>query len=599
MYNSKFSLFRRDLGVKLITVLFLTVNFTSFSQEETFNREVQVVREYNPAISDAFKINDMPSTNDTLKANPVFRYQLKGKALITPPEMVPITPARLANEPLDELFPAYIQGFVGNYDIFGGKFLYNLVRNEKFALALNVAHESSLGDIKLNNKEEVNADYHETVAGLYMRHFFKKATFSVNMDFINFAYRYYGKQNIKPDIFYSFPSDSLPGIDILKKSAQRQTGFDMNMRLKNRVLKNNTLYDILLGFYTFENHSGIVENSFRYGGNFTFVLKDFELNFETSVDYAGSRIDKVSTSYPLQVYNFENRDRTLLQLNPALIRRHDNFMIKLGLRIGAGFDTIEDEFYLSPDVGVNFKIENTVVIQAGITGEIKPYSYRNIMAENPFITPDLNVETGFHGAKFYAGINGNFSNKTSFGFRVEYGTFVNEHFFINKLYTSNDTLYYGNRFGVQYDDGRLLSVSGEFKANINSNFDLILRAAHYGWKTDSLDKAWHKPSMELGIRTIYKATRDLNFSAAFNILGERYYILSLPKVIENEGQAQVVWNTKRIKPVYDFNLGANYTLNSRWNFFCTIQNIFISKCYMYYGYPMHGINMKVGAGFSF
>ena len=582
MNKLKISPFKRVSGVKLLFITFLVINFSSFSQEDTFSREVQVVREYNPTISDAFKIYDMPSASDTLKETPQFRYQLKGKALVSPPEMVPITPARLAKEPLDELFPAYIQGYLGNYDVMGGKLIYNLVRNDKFAVALNVSHESSFGDIKLENDSESDATYHETNAGLYMRHFFNKSTLSVDMDFNNFAYRYYG----------------LGSISDLKNSAQRQTVFDMKARLNNRVLKSSTQYDVLLGFYTFENKTGIIENGFLYNGDFNFALNDFYIRLETAVDYAGSRIDKVSNQNDL--LNYVTRDRTLLQLNPALIRKHDNFLIKLGLRIGAGLDDLEDKFYLSPDVGVNFTIENTVMIQVGLTGDLKPNSYRSIMAENPYITTDLNVKTGFHSAKFFAGINGNFNSKTSFGFRVEYGAFTTEHFFVNKIYANSDsTIFnYDNKFEVQYDDGRLLCVSGELKTIINSNLDLVFRAAYYGWKTDSLEKAWHKPNMELGLRAVYKATNDLHFSAAFNVLGERFAFMP-PETVERNSENKIIFNTKKLSPVYDFNLSANYTLNSRWHFFCTAQNLFASKYYQYNGYPMHGINVRVGVGVSF
>jgi len=586
MNKLNFSLCRKASGVRALLIILLVINFSSFSQEDTFNREVQVVREYNPSITDAFKINDMPLASDTLKSTPVFNYQLKGKAIITPPEMVPMTVARLAKEPLDKLFPAYIQGYIGNYDIrgdiIGGKLLYNLVRNEKFVAALNIAHESSFGDIELENKDEVEADYHETKAGLYLRHFFNKSNLSVNMDFNNFAYRYYGFENI-----------------FNTNTRQRQTVFDMNARLNNRVLKNSTQYDVLFGFYIFENKTGVVENSFLYKGDFNFELNEFILRFETSVDYAGSRIDKVSNPFD-QFYTYENRDYTLLQINPALIRKQDNFLIKLGVRIGQGFDILGDKFYFSPDVGVNLTIENAVMIQAGITGEVKPNSYRGIMAENPFINTDLNVKTGFHQAKFFAGISGNFNSKTSFGFRVEYGNFASEHFFVNRIYPNQDsTIYnYDNKFDVQYDDGRLLSVSGELKANIVSKLDLVLRAAYYGWKTDSLEKAWHKPNMELGFRAIYKATKDLHFSAVFNVLGERFALIP-PEIVEIDGNKQIITNTKILKPVYDFNLGANYTLNSRWHFFCTIQNLFASKYYQFNGYPMHGINARIGAGYSF
>jgi hypothetical protein len=68
----------------------------------------------------------------------------------------------------------------------GGALRYNLVQNEKFALALKAAHESSMGDIEVMGVDN-DADYHETLGGLYMRHFFKRKTLSIDMDFSNLA----------------------------------------------------------------------------------------------------------------------------------------------------------------------------------------------------------------------------------------------------------------------------------------------------------------------------------------------------------------------------------------------------------------------------
>ncbi|MCL2074782.1 MAG: TonB-dependent receptor [Marinilabiliaceae bacterium] len=588
---------KRDI---CLFILFLTVPFCLFSQEEQVNQDVQVIREYNPTVSDAFKINDMPTVGDTLTSMPIFRYQLKGKALETSPNLVPFTAARIAQEPLNELFPAYIMGYGGFFapksgGIYGGNLVYNLVRNENFALAFNAQHESAVGKIELENGENETADYHDTKAGLYLRHFFKKSTLSANMDFYNYAYKYYGYNTIFDTAKYI--NNTIDGTDILSDK-QQQTAFDLNARLNNRVLKNDTKYDVLLGFYTFGNLTGVTENSFRYGGDFDFSIADFIIRIGTAVDFAGTKTSKADTN---PAYNFEDRNRTLLEINPALLLNHGDFIIKLGMKFGIDFDDLYEldpdpaykkEPYISPDVSVNFLVENRVALFAGITGDINPNSYRSIMAENPYISPDLNVRTAFYQIKFFAGLKGNFSNKTAFAARVEYGNFRNEHFFVNKFFVNNTLeTHYSNQFGVEYDDGRLLSVSGEFKTFITDYFDITLHAAYFGYNLDSLEKAWHKPNMELGLRANFKVTQDLIFTAAFNILGERFALIPDDATTQRDIQP--------LKPVFDFNLGAKYNLTHRWSLFASAQNIFLSKYYLYNGYPMHGINARIGAGYSF
>ncbi|MDR2926659.1 MAG: hypothetical protein LBV41_00400 [Cytophagaceae bacterium] len=592
----------------IVTAVFGALPFALLSQEEqtepeeTINQDVQVVREYNPTISDAFKINDMPSPSDTLKITPVFRYHLKGKALGTPPEIVPLTPVHLGKEPLSELRPAYIQGYLGNYNIAGGNLYYNLVRNEKFALALNAAHESSLGDLTLDDGSDADADYHQTAAGLYMRHFMRKATLGVDMDFSNYSYRYYGLGNIAADDeYYShYPTYITPeapiypiihGSDILLDKKQRQTAFDINMSLSNRALRNANLYDIHLGFYTFGNYTGITENSFRYGGDFNIALGEINMLLETAINYAGSRTANVEAPAG---YLFTSRDRMLAQINPSITRTYKNFFLKLGLRVGFGLDELGDKFYLSPDVAVHFKVEDVIVLQAGVTGDVKPNSYRSVMAENPFMAPDLNLRTAAHDFKLFAGIKGNFSSATSFAVRVEYGIFTDEHFFVNNMYHNADSsaVFYDNRFGAVYDDGTLLTVSGEFKAAITSDLNFTLRAAYYGWQLKEQAKAWHKPDMEIGIRAAYRAMHDLRFTAAFNVQGVQYAMMP-PQADGNKYVA------KKLNSLLDFNLGADYSLNSRWRFFAHVGNVFAAKQYQYNGYPLHRFNARVGVGYSF
>ncbi|MCA1745197.1 MAG: hypothetical protein LC643_05745, partial [Bacteroidales bacterium] len=94
--------------------------------EETINQDVRVVREYNPTVSDAFKINEMPEQSDADVPAPDFNYQLSGKAMVGTPEVVPLIPAKMAKEPREELYPSYLQGYVGNYNMLGGALRYNL-----------------------------------------------------------------------------------------------------------------------------------------------------------------------------------------------------------------------------------------------------------------------------------------------------------------------------------------------------------------------------------------------------------------------------------------------------------------------------------------
>ncbi len=579
--------------ISLAAISLFMVTQLAAQETESINQDVRVVREYNPTISDAFKINEMPAQSDTLKTNPVFRYHLTGKAIVTPPEIVPLVPAKLAKEPGQKLYPSYINGYLGNYEVIGGQLFYNLVQNKDFALALKAGHESSWGKLELENKKEVDAPYHETQVGLYMRHFFKKKTLSLDMDFNNNVYNYYGMHTIGSEIDYYDPTPnpalSLPvsvkGSDLIPDSKQRQTAFDIDLGFMNQVTGNSDIrYDFGFGYSTFGNLTGIKENQIRFKGSFFMPVGELGFKIDAGVDQASSHFG----SKDYEMFIFQKRQQALMQVNPALIRTSKNLNLKMGLRIAGEIDDLGDNFYLSPDLSANVIVaEGVISLEGGITGDIKPSAYRSIMAENPFVSPDVHVKTAFHAVRFFAGVKGNFSNTTSFAARMDYSIFRDEHFFVNRTYTifENTEKSYNNLFDVAYDDGRLLTVSGEFKVRFIPELEIVLRGAYYGWDLDSLQQAWHKPDMELGIRASYKASRDLTLTGAINMLGARY--------------AQIPNEVKKLDSVFDFNFGANYSLNSRWNFFGNVQNLFAAKYYRYQGYPMHGVNFRVGVGYSF
>ena len=63
---------KRVLGLSLLSVMIL-FRMTSFAQEE-LNKEVRVVKAYNPTISDAFKARFRPVLADTIKFETNFNY---------------------------------------------------------------------------------------------------------------------------------------------------------------------------------------------------------------------------------------------------------------------------------------------------------------------------------------------------------------------------------------------------------------------------------------------------------------------------------------------------------------------------------------------
>lgn len=578
-------------NIILIFTLFYGVN--AFPQEP-LSKDVRVEREYDPSVADAMKINLMPQREDTLEYTPEFRYNVAGHALPGTPEIQPMQAARLAAQRLQDLYSSYVRGGMGNYQLLFGDIFYNLTRNEKYAFSLGLQQESSWGELELENGESVDAPYHSTLGGLYFRHFFGDKTLELDMNFDRYAYRYYGFNTVNT-IEGSYISDKtgniVSGEDLMPELKQRQTSFDLHFGLHGQQSDvSETRYHMNFDYNGFNNLTGVGENSFSLGGELNIPFGALSLYVDGGGIYRRVNAPSGENENP-ELFVFDDREQIFLTVNPKVVIPGNKLNVELGVNVTGEFADTE-EFYLSPHVKGDLVIaEGVVSTFLGMTGEVHSNSYRDIMAENPFVSPDVLVKPAFTNIRGFAGVKGNFSSATSFTARLDYEFIEDEHFFVNRSFEPEGTTTepgLSNLFEVVYDDVTLLTLTGEFLVRPVRELDIILKGVYYGWEPDVLEHPWHKPEMEIGVRAAYIYNEEWRFDASFNVLGER-------KAYDPTQDSEV----KNLKSVTDFNLGANYQLNKRLHFFGRIQNIFASKYYPWAGYPMQGFNARVGAGYSF
>jgi hypothetical protein len=302
-----------------------------------------------------------------------------------------------------------------------------------------------------------------------------------------------------------------------------------------------------------------------------------------------------NTSIPDSIgplYYFQERKNTLLGISPKMVFIFDRAKVNVGLLMYGELDSFDDEFQIAPVLTGELSIvEGVVSIEGGIKGHYNQNDYKSVQYENPFVSPDQNIKTAFYGLDMFATVKGNFSKSTSFSADVSYAMFMNEHFWVNKFYlygtVSNLNFHYSNQFVPVYDDGSLLTVSGELLYHPNEKFKLLTKATYYGWNTDSLYTAWHKPEVEFMVDSRFSPVKDLWVTAGFNVLGKRFAFD--PTAIDE----------KKLDAVFDLNVGAEYYYNSVWSFYAGVNNIAAAKYYKWNGYPMQGVNVHIGIGISF
>ncbi len=581
-------------------ISFFMFSLNSFSQnkEKKLNKNVKVVNEYNPIISDANKINKMPSENNNLKPTKInFNYSIIPKSFFKNLGIDTISPAIINVNHKTVLNKSFLKAGLGNYSTFLGEIHYNILRSKKFALGLNAGHTSSNGYLKLEDKTKTNAPYHDTWASIYFRNFSKKYIFSLDANFLHNIYKYYGFQNINNNIMYKLPYGSnfknYNGKELMSEPRQRLSSFYVNLGFDNKILGNKGIpFETNLKLGTFGNVTGINEYSLNLKGKMRYYLDNMHINLAGAVD---NYIVKAPSTYQPIFYNMSNRDMTILTLKPSLGLNFNDFDLTIGinsyLQLGGAKD---NNLKITPNLLANMNIEDEVILFAGVDGNYDINNYEKIQRENYFVSADSKVENSFTGVHIFGGIKGNLAASAKFTARFDYSFFSDQHFFTNRMIEASfDKNIYSqsNVFDVLYDDGKLLSVSGEVKFNPSKNLDFTINGKYNNWKLDKNTKAWYKPEYEIGTYANYSFSEYLKFNVGINIIGKRYALITGNDIVESY--------TKELKPIADLNIGANYQLTSKWHLFGKINNILASKYYMWNGYPSQRFNIRFGVGYSF
>ena len=240
------------------------------------------------------------------------------------------------------------------------------------------------------------------------------------------------------------------------------------------------------------------------------------------------------------------------------------------------FPKIEFQFTLLKDIFIPF---------VGIDGYLTPNTYRDIVAENPFITPGLTVPISRTKWLIYGGLKGTLTTKLSYYLRANFSTTENECFFVND--TSYSRLQ--NYFTMINDDLNTFSLKGELYFNPVENVDLGLKATFFRYDTKQ-EYAWHKPKYTIEFLAKYNLRNKIIVNFDVMGIGKRY----AKSFYEPENAPDYYV----LKEVVAFNLGAEYRYTKSLSFFLKLNNLSGTKYERWNFYPSQRFNLMGGFTYS-
>ena len=176
----------------ILLVLFVVqISFAQVKKEETIGTEtVNVVKPYSPTISDAFKIKETPSLDDTgNQPKETIKY-----SILSVPVASTFTPSKGKAEGVEKskkekLFNNYATLGVGNYGTLNAELFINQDLGNNDYVAGMFRHHSSQGGIK---GVDLNDEFYDTALNVGYGVNNRDMSWNIDLGYQNQLYNWYG-----------------------------------------------------------------------------------------------------------------------------------------------------------------------------------------------------------------------------------------------------------------------------------------------------------------------------------------------------------------------------------------------------------------------
>jgi hypothetical protein len=546
-----------------ITAAALMLLSATALRAQQLDKEVYVVRPYEPTLSDAVKLNFQPDNKEADFSLPAFSYSISPVRLENGYEPEAIKPAKTIATSLPKIYKSWLKVGIGNYATTLGELNISNLRSKDYAYGAYLYHKGSAGHLRLANDDKVAAGYGDNQVDLYAKRFYPRLKLSGDAYFKHRGFDYYG-YNTEPYL------DSVPEIN--PDSAKGRTfraGFNLGLA-STHTDSTHLNYQADVGYEHFWD-------KFKNQEDRVVVKAGANKNFDGLVGGLDVLVDYSNTRATLDTVK-----STQVQISPWITKRSKDWKFLLG------FDAVVDaekitNFYFYPHANLDIIIiEKVLVPFLGISGNLQKNSYMDLSAENEFVVPGLNLKSTSSNLIVYGGLRGSISSMVRFRADVTYTVMKNMYFFVN------DTLgRLQNQFTAVTDDVDLITYHGQVSVQPSTNTVITLDGKYFDYNTLAEKKAWHKPDFRLGADASFLIGSKFNLDLGFAVIGNRW----VPDKLGEDGM-------HKIKPVADANLQLTYNYSKALSVFGSLYNITDQSYLLWNQYPSQRFNLMFGLSYK-
>jgi hypothetical protein len=555
-------MFRKILvGIAVLAASVCTVA----AQEETDigTETVTVVKPYTPSVSDAFKIRPMPRLNDSI----VLQKKEIDYKIYSVPVASTFTPAKGKASPVEKskpekLYNSYVSAGLGNFnnahlDFYTSRDIYR--GNERVDLGLT--HRSSRGDI---DDTALDTDFYNSALNASYLNRDSDRTWSADIGLKHQLYNWYGLPE------GVFDESTISAMDERQQYYTAEAGGRIDLEdsfFSSADIRYRRFWDAV--------ESG--ENRAILAPSFRIPLNEESLIINARVDYVGGEFANANAE---NIQNTPEISYGLLQagLNPGLEMERDGLSVKLGANIVYGLETETEDsnFYIYPSVSASYELlDEAAIVYGGVEGYLDQNSYYDFVSQNPFVSPTLQIQPTDTQYDAYAGFKGQLLSNVSYNIRGSYKAENRRPLFLlnpeNTFRNDEKAYYYGNSFGVFYDDIKTLGIFGELSVTVNRNLNLGINATINDYNTETGNPAWNLPNLEGSLFLDYQIGEKWFFGSQLFYVGEREDLARV--AVQNVQPADYPASQITLESYFDANAHLGYRITEQFSLFLKGANL--------------------------
>ena len=595
----------RDITIKitsgLLVSLLISANLSATGQEkkQELKKEVEVVKPYEPNVSEVSKINEMPQIRQQESEKPTFEYSIKSDPVFPQFNVEPVQAARMVEDPGPEQGHGLVKLGFGNYLTPYGEVFLNSGAGKNTTLGIHYRHLSSHGKVRLRNGDQVKAPSSDNNAEFFMNHYFRDSTaLKAKLFFDRQGFSYYGYAGEQAD------DEIKEALIPFWNEKQALTGGGIDLQLNGND-KQGINYEADFIFQRYGSKTGQKGNLVRLGGQINKNFDSFQGRLNAFLTVEGTDSVHHETSE-----TFTQRESAVLELNPSVFIKSDMASVRLGIKayMVTDADQVEDVMF-TPNIKASWSpVKNWLTLFGGIDGNLQQNHYLAIARENQFVNPYHNVKNTKYRYIINGGVSGRVTPQLNYKFQADYSAIRDYHFFILKnKYAANDLfenelITRSNTFDVIYDKVKQLSIGGEIHYATSETLDFLLKGTYHSYETNSQPEAWQQPNFEASASVRVKPEGPFSFTADVNYVGEREALIAGELFDQGTSSFQPYsagTSVISMNAILDMNFSIEYEFTSQLSFWTRVNNFSAQKYDRWQGYTSKGINVLLGLSYSF